>query len=525
MLLFRSHKDTGPRDADRLNLWTEYAKHNPDNALYDYLAALQYLKSGLDLDKLDQPAVDRAKYERGMEYLHRGQKKPFCSAGGCESSVALDFLRRSKTPRTEYPALLADGLFQLRRGQVVRDLWRVQLVQAEKHEKNGDFPAALALRRQMLRFGDQCLLPGGETAFDLTSPMIRSYSFSTLETLVSKHPKLVSAKEMRRIKIAAKTADREQKVRVEAEKRLATWVEPPNKVGVLFAGILVGASLATAPLLLILGACAWVLARRLGKGSEPNGPRPSALPHLASWLAGYALSFIVLGMFPAEIVPPAVQGWIILGSAALFATVTVGWIAWRIMVRRRFQYTIRTMLIVTFFWALFLGLLRSFDVIPFDLSDLSLSPHVSARGWSGLDARWLQPGIVTAYGTWAWAMIQWMGYHGAYVAIGLALVILTFWHHLRAGRAGTGAPPRKRDRWVSLLRCLGRSMLAVAIVWMFVYLAIAPSVVQSGEDAYQAKMAYLRNPQAYYDAMTKTMAEVRADWSWMKPDAEKGGGQ
>jgi hypothetical protein len=68
-------------------------------------------------------------------------------------------------------------------------------------------------------------------------------------------------------------------------------------------------------------------------------------------------------------------------------------------------------------------------------------------------------------------------------------------------------------------------MLAAAIVWLLVYLAIAPSVVQSAEDAYQTQMEYLRNPQAYYDAMTKTMAEVRADWSWMKPDTEKGGGQ
>ncbi len=194
------------------------------------------------------------------------------------------------------------------------------------------------------------------------------------------------------------------------------------------AGFAVAASASVILLLLLAGACACLLAKRLGKPGVPPYVPPGVPPHVAVWLAGLAISFAVLGMFPAEIVPPAVQGWIILGSAALFATVTVGWIVWRIMVRRKFQYTIRTMLIVTFFWALFLGLLRTWDVIPFDLSDLSISPHVPARGWYGIDAGTWQQGVATTYGSWAWATVQWMGYYGHYVAIGVALVLLAVWH-------------------------------------------------------------------------------------------------
>ena len=58
-------------------------------------------------------------------------------------------------------------------------------------------------------------------------------------------------------------------------------------------------------------------------------------------------------------------------------------------------------------------------------------------------------------------------------------------------------------------------MLAAATVWMLVYLALAPFVVQSVENAYQTRMAYVRNPQAYYDAMNKAIAEVRADTKWL----------
>jgi hypothetical protein len=514
----------GPRSPDWLRDLARCAEHDPDNALYDYIAAWQCLAAGIDNGSLELRVVDKPKFDQAMEHLHEGLKKPFCAGGDGETTQLTKFVARSRVPHVEQAEALG-GSIPIRMLSIMRDPWRVQLLQAEQREKSGDLQGALALERQAIRYADQFVVASRAARLDFAIPSIRSGSYATLRTLLAKYPRLVSTTEVRRIKAAATEADLEQKALLESGKRLSARRHPSTSAGFLPAGLLTSATVATVPLLLLLAVCAAVLAARLRKGGEQHACQPGPCAHASAWLAGYALSFIVLGMFPAEIVPPAVQGWIILGSIALFATVTVGWIVWRIMVRRRFQYTIRTMLIVTFFWALFLGLLRTFDIIPFDLSDLSLSPHVAARGWRGLDAGTLQKVFAKAYGAWAWAAAQWFGYYGHHVAIGLALAVLAFWHHLRAGRAGTGTPPRKRDRWASLLRCLGRSMLAAAIVWLLVYLAIAPSVVQSAEDAYQTQMEYLRNPQAYYDAMTKTMAEVRADWSWMKPDTEKGGGQ
>ena len=54
-------------------------------------------------------------------------------------------------------------------------------------------------------------------------------------------------------------------------------------------------------------------------------------------------------------------------------------------------------------------------------------------------------------------------------------------------------------------------MLTVATLWMLAYLWLVPNVVQDGENDYQTKMAYIEKPNEYRDAVTKAMAEIRAE--------------
>ena len=147
--------------------------------------------------------------------------------------------------------------------------------------------------------------------------MIRSSNASASEALVAKHPGLVGVDEARRIKAEAKIAALDEQVLREAQKRLAAQREPPNKMHFLFAGMLMGGvgheRPASTDSRLVLGA----LASRLHRGCEQAGPQVGAIAHVASWSAAYATTFIILGVFPAEIIAPMAQGWIILGSATL----------------------------------------------------------------------------------------------------------------------------------------------------------------------------------------------------------------
>jgi hypothetical protein len=303
---------------------------------------------------------------------------------------------------------------------------------------------------------------------------------------------------------------------------VAAQREPPDTLKSVLLGALVGVAPSTTVLLLMVALIALTAAKWLHKAGESDAARVGWAGHLTAWLAGYALVFVALGMAPAEIISPTVQTWLINGSAALLAVVIVGWLLWKIAVRRKFQYSLRSLFVLTFFWALLLGVLKMLDVLPGSLGDFWMpTPCISPRGWYGVDAQELRKAVVTGYGNWTWAIWQWFGYSGPYISVALALALVALWHRVR-NRATSQA---KRDRWASLLRCLGRSALAAVTVWLLLYLAVAPSVVQSIDSAYQTRMEYVRNPQAYRDDMLKTIAEVRADTKWMDARAGADGGK
>jgi hypothetical protein len=167
---------------------------------------------------------------------------------------------------------------------------------------------------------------------------------------------------------------------------------------------------------------------------------------------------------------------------------------------------------VTFIWAVLLGLLRTADLIPFDVSRIqvptvSVPPHLSG----GLDARLFQQPMIAVYGQWSWAVYQWHSYGGPYIGAGLALAIIALWYWIRSHSIRFSATIYPRDRWGNRFVCLGHSMLAAATILMFVYLFITPSVMKYSENYYQTTMVFMRAPREYINTMTKTMAEVRTE--------------
>ena len=69
--------------------------------------------------------------------------------------------------------------------------------------------------------------------------------------------------------------------------------------------------------------------------------------------------------------------------------------------------------------------------------------------------------------------------------------------------------------WGGMFDLLGRSMIAVGIFWLFLYLMFMPSLIQTYEDQYQYTMSFVRNPGKYAELLEKTVEEVKKDWSWM----------
>jgi hypothetical protein len=96
------------RAQDWLALLQECRKHDPDNALYDYLAASYYWGKGADDSKLDTPIVDQASFDEGMKWFLRGQQKPVCAAGEGEAELVFKVLQRTNLWRAEYESLCSN---------------------------------------------------------------------------------------------------------------------------------------------------------------------------------------------------------------------------------------------------------------------------------------------------------------------------------------------------------------------------------------------------------------------------------
>ncbi len=524
-LLFIGDPFSGCEGASRVPDWLRVLQqcrdHDPDNALYDYLAAWQYWGESVDQGELAMPIIDRVKFDLGTEYFLRGQRKRFFAVGGGEWPLVIGAIRRMSLLRCEYYDVAGGRFMENRALRLTRELERTTSIHAEQLEISGDLAGALALHRQTLRMFDQFFarpgeeLPSEYVYFDYMY-LLRRSAIASLWTFAGKHPELVSADEAARLKKASEIAERDERTCQTASYRLAVKRNPPNMPFFFAVGILANLAASTVAILLLAGAMACVSAGCLHKPGEPNAARLGVVRHLAGWVAGYALTFVVFGMAPAEIIPPAVQHWLFAGAIALLSVAVACWV----VIRRRLQFTIRTLLGVTLVWAIFLSILKSADLMPQSFSDFHMPAlSVPPRDIGGLDARLFQQPIIMIYGRWSWAVYQWMLYAEPYAGIGAALAIIAVWHQIRfrrmmKARPGDLAvmeaiPPRRR--WAERFACLGRSMLTAAALWMLAYLWFMPAVLQFSENVYQTKMAYLRNPREYIDAMTKTMAEVRAE--------------
>jgi hypothetical protein len=388
-------------------------------------------------------------------------------------------------------------------------LVRTQQRLAEQLDRTGDPSGALALLRQGLRCLDQ--FNDSRTSLEYgASSTLRSSTLAMLQILTEKHSKLVSSRESALIKSDAEAAMLRNKVLVEAGVRLTK--KQADEPASLLKLVLFGIAVLAAPILLAMGAVCWCVGRQLTRGHERPADLIGPYRHAAVWITAYGLSFAVLGMAPAEVTPPVVQLWMASVLAALAAIAALIGFVWKLVPILRRRYGIRTWLGIVFVIVLALGLLPMLIAVSWN------SLYAPARGWEGGDVNVLQHMMnsqpTASGGKWRWAVMQWsVAQPGAYVSIVIAVGLLACWHRLRWARTMGKADPRfcSHANLCGLLACVGRSMLVVGFGWLLTYLVLLPNAMQSGEDAYQKKMVYYRNPEEYWKTMIAAVGEVEVD--------------
>lgn len=518
--------DATPRDPDWLNTLDECARHDPNNALYDYLAADIYWQAGAEMEfsgASERLVIkDGDKFKRGTARFERGQAKPCFAVGDSGFTAVADFLSHTKTPLTDHEHLVNSRGIHLRRSVLLHDVWRWQGLRATEQASAGDPTAALNLCRQNLHLLDQYEAAGASTAYDQVAITCKVASASQMQTFADALKGAMSDSERRQIASDREGANLQEEIVKCAARDLASSKNPPRVIGTMVVtGTINGPALVSAlivsfapsvvVLLLLFTLLATILSRRLDDGDIPIiGP----VGQVSTLAVSIIATAVLFGLAPAEIIGRHIQAWFFTAVLLLIPILFVSWIGWRWLRRRSFQFSIRDMLVFTFMVSLFFSAVAVVRPDEGFFSSFPLPLSVPARRWKHADAAVYANAITTIYGPWPWAVFQWIAYYGPYLTLALwaSLSAALYRHKIGRMQRAEGEPfPPLRKRFGGFLRLLGRPVRVMATMMLVAYLLLAPHMLEQVEQEFQTKMAFARDPQDHWTKVAEAVQRVRSD--------------
>ncbi|QDT99218.1 hypothetical protein V144x_47290 [Gimesia aquarii] len=181
LLLFmvRDDSELELHTEDWLQVLEEGAAHDPENSLYDYLAAIQFYQQSAEPvwdeeDRLTLKITNPLVYEQAEQRLRTGLKKPTLNVGTITWSTTLEFLIRTSLPLEDQfkAAVSRNGTFPAL--IIASKLQRWLIYACESNLSQKKYSAVIRNARQELRIADQ--LAGENNLYELT---YFKYSFRT----------------------------------------------------------------------------------------------------------------------------------------------------------------------------------------------------------------------------------------------------------------------------------------------------------------------------------------------------------
>lgn len=508
-----------PRTGGWQTVLADAARHDPDNALYDYLAATHLWRASSDYHPTPQAAAaklpanrvaytvkirDEKQFAAGVAKFNQGQRKKFVAGGEAGLPAIAAFLEHSRLMRGEQADVASSSRVVQRSSGIAIDLFCWQTARADDSVVQGDPAQALVLDKQSVHAFSQIAAAGETQVYDLACAFVHRVALSQTLALAQAYPRLVKPAELRKLAQRLRAAMLREKVLSEAGKQFTQKPNPPN-AGDIAALAVYSSTPASVSLLLIGGWLAWAAGRWLGQ--RTGWVKPLATwQHAMLWLASYSVVFAVAGMAPAEMIPANAQPWIAIGSVACDLLV-VGFLLWR----ARFRFTLRAAFIMIFVCAVLCVPLAALHEAG-ALDDLSTSLRILPVGVGAWDAATLQKVLRIDPHSWVSATWQWFlrsGYF--YSAVGAPLLVALWWGVRRAIAQPGQSPGGSHAWWAGLLREVGRSALALAAILLLVDLVLAPRMLAEAEANYQQRMLIFRDPAKSYAVSRAAIAAVERD--------------
>jgi len=542
--LLQFGEDVKPRNGAWIEVLDDCADHDPDNALYDYLAAQQFWAEGADHDLLYDDEWPEGKrrlivkdaelFRQGIDRFERGQMKPYLAAGEHALEAVAHFLslsQVSKADQAEQAEIATSRTVIGRPFSLIIGLREWQVVRADHARQAGDTSQQVALLRQNFRLFDQAIVPSETLALDthILFDDLRHISYKTIVDVARENPASINPAELGVLTTKAKTLRTESKLIRRAFKKLESERNQRQKQGI-FPRILAAVALASA-VYLVMFAGVIALVGRLLKPQEAPRVRFGWSRHIIAWILGCGGTFVVVGMAPAQVISLEVQKFVIAAMVWGIALVIVGLAAWqvfRVLRRRKFQFSLLSLFAVMTGLAI---LCSMWPVIASVFSVLEAHPSerwLCAKGSSGIDAESLRIAMGVNKATWFWALLQWLLHYGPYAGLAVSLVLVAVWFAWRSSRKNAEGFFKYwtrdiRRRWQPLLTCVGTSAFIAAVCWLTVYVWTAPETVRATEDSFQYKMQYCRAPKQRWDAVQAARSELAAcpeEMNWIREQVE-----
>jgi hypothetical protein len=479
-----------PRSPDWKEIIAKAAEHDPDNALYDYLVANRLWQESIDYDfsEDDVPLIvrDDSKFAESAFYFQRAQGKPFVRGPDYNAQAVQYLLSRAGVPRHEQPALINIRLCEVRESLLLYSLLRREMDLAKRQP----LEAQLSHLRSGFRLVEQT-----KPVDDLTKLQTVKWISETAASGMM----VLLRDDCHELETSA-AADVERELRAVYTRNMvwdaARDVPPASPPAATYAEMisqpLLDWLLSSAVLLAGIAVITSLGGRVIWRRPAPRQPGLGIIRASTCWLVAFGMSFVVLGLAPAEVLSIAVQH-------AIFRAfvLNVPWVAAitaivLLLRRRKWRFSLGEFVLVMPIVGPLLLAWLAFSVAQTIESDGGW--HVPTRSFNGLEPELLHAlAPMLNPGSAAWCLFEWSAYGGPTAAILLGLALIAVWSCLRTCRDDDGAKPTWQTRTRNMVRAIGRAAAAGAVFALVAFLAAAPSYLRQCQLAYDRQMTSYSN--------------------------------
>ncbi|WP_145223092.1 hypothetical protein [Gimesia alba] len=317
LLLFavRDDSEQDPYTDDWLQVLEEGAAHDPENALYDYLAASQfYLQSTETIwdeeNQLTLKITNPRIYAQAEQRLQAGLKKPTLNVGTITWSATLEFVKRTSLPLEDQIKAAGSRNCSFLSLIIISKLQRWLNYVCESDLLQKKYSAVIRNSRREQRIAEQ--LTGKNNLYEST---FFKYSFRTsalghlFQVLQLNHESFTPAETVE-IEQNLQQAWLKRKIFIEALDRYHALQDAQSSTEAPLAVTLTVFSQRFIVFLLPLSLLLFLLVRLTGWLAAVPPPRPGWWRTLIVWFSGVSLSLFIWGVIPADVLSE--QAWNIL---------------------------------------------------------------------------------------------------------------------------------------------------------------------------------------------------------------------